>query len=247
MAGRRTVKQLEVNGLAFTLTRKRVRNINLRVQRDGTVTVSAPARISEADILAFVDSRQGWIERAQQRVMRSRRSQVVRCDEGASLTLWGNPLTLHLTFVPAQGRWPRCAFHVAGERLLVEVDARLAANDEKTCSRRTELLERWLHAQLEERVHTLAPACEQTVGRKASSWHLKHMSSRWGSCNVQTAAINLATSLVHYPERCLEYAMLHELCHLHEPSHNARFQALMDQFCPSWRGIRQELNGTVRA
>jgi predicted metal-dependent hydrolase len=41
---------------------------------------------------------------------------------------------------------------------------------------------------------------------------------------------------------CLEYIVVHELAHLLEPSHNARFHSLMDQFLPNWKLIKAELN-----
>ena len=52
-----------------------------------------------------------------------------------------------------------------------------------------------------------------------------------------------SSQLVHYDQRCLAYVLTHELCHLHEPSHNARFHALMDRFYPDWRTVRALLNG----
>jgi predicted metal-dependent hydrolase len=44
------------------------------------------------------------------------------------------------------------------------------------------------------------------------------------------------------PSDCLEYILVHELLHLVEPTHNARFQSLMDRFMPQWRQVRDELN-----
>ena len=38
----------------------------------------------------------------------------------------------------------------------------------------------------------------------------------------------------------LEHVVVHELCHLLEPSHNARFHALMDKFFPRWKEARKE-------
>ena len=56
-----------------------------------------------------------------------------------------------------------------------------------------------------------------------------------------TGAITLNTRLVAFPRSCLEYVVVHELCHLLEPSHNARFHALMDRYFPSWRETRRML------
>ena len=68
------------------------------------------------------------------------------------------------------------------------------------------------------------------------------MKTRWGSCNPRTATIRLNTELVKKPKDLLEYVVVHELLHLIEPTHSARFTALLDQHYPSWRDARAELN-----
>lgn len=54
--------------------------------------------------------------------------------------------------------------------------------------------------------------------------------------------IRLNTDLARKPSDCLEYILVHELVHLIEPTHNARFQSLMDGFMPQWRQVRDEVN-----
>jgi len=70
----------------------------------------------------------------------------------------------------------------------------------------------------------------------------KPMISRWGMCNVRERSICFSTYLLLLPDWCVEHVVVHELCHLLEPSHNARFHALMDRFFPRWR----EANATTR-
>ncbi len=67
------------------------------------------------------------------------------------------------------------------------------------------------------------------------------MSSRWGSCNVKTGAITLNTRLAEYEPICLESVVVHELCHLIERGHNARFYAEMDHVFPAWREAHELL------
>jgi len=57
-----------------------------------------------------------------------------------------------------------------------------------------------------------------------------------------TGAIRLNTDLAKKPPECLEYIVVHELAHLIEPSHNARFVSVMDLFLPQWQLYRDELN-----
>ncbi len=52
-------------GISYELTRRSVKNINLRIRADGTVAVSASPRVSAAEIDAFVAARADWIAAAQ--------------------------------------------------------------------------------------------------------------------------------------------------------------------------------------
>lgn len=72
---------------------------------------------------------------------------------------------------------------------------------------------------------------------------LREMKSRWGSCLVYRNTITLNTRLLSYPRRCIEYVVLHELCHFVHPDHSPRFYALLSSFLPDWKSRRQELNG----
>ena len=52
--------------------------------------------------------------------------------------------------------------------------------------------------------------------------------------------------LLLLPDWCAEHVVVHELCHLLEPSHNARFHALMDRYFPRWREARKETHRICR-
>ena len=73
------------------------------------------------------------------------------------------------------------------------------------------------------------------------------MKTRWGSCNVRTAAITLNLQLAQYDVRALRYVITHELTHLWVRGHDGRFYARMDQYFPNWRNVRKELNARAQA
>ena len=66
----------------------------------------------------------------------------------------------------------------------------------------------------------------------------KPMISRWGVCNVKNRTISFSLYLLLLPDWCIEHVVVHELCHLLEPAHNARFYAFMDRYYPRWREAR---------
>jgi len=78
----------------------------------------------------------------------------------------------------------------------------------------------------------------QEMGVKPSRVYFKPMISRWGICNLKNKSICFSAYLLLLPEWCVEHVVVHELCHLLEPSHNARFHSLMDQYFPRWREAR---------
>ena len=83
------------------------------------------------------------------------------------------------------------------------------------------------------------------MGVRPSVVYYKPMISRWGMCNVKDRSVCISAYVLLLPEWCVEHIVVHELCHLLEPSHNACFHALMDQFFPKWREARKEtLNKT---
>ncbi len=79
------------------------------------------------------------------------------------------------------------------------------------------------------------------MGVRATGWTLRKMKTRWGSCTVNTGRIRINTRLYFFPEEILEYIVVHELCHLIEPSHDQRFQAYMTRFLPDWRERRRRM------
>ena len=84
------------------------------------------------------------------------------------------------------------------------------------------------------------------MGVKPSAVCYKAMISRWGVCNVKDKSICFSIYLLLLPEWCAEHIVVHELCHLLEPSHNARFHALMDKYFPRWREARRETHRICR-
>lgn len=66
------------------------------------------------------------------------------------------------------------------------------------------------------------------------------MSKRWGSAQ-RNGKILLNPDLIRTPGPCVEYVIIHELCHLRHPHHGREFYKLLGQLCPDWRRIKERL------
>ena len=72
---------------------------------------------------------------------------------------------------------------------------------------------------------------------------IRTMKSCWGSCLVNKGIITLNRKLLMKPRECIEYVMVHELCHFIHPNHSKEFYKFMEQFMPDWRERKGRLNG----
>ena len=116
----------------------------------------------------------------------------------------------------------------------------LEARERQMADRLTRVTKGQLEA-MRSNVEKYVDRWEPVMGVHASAWTLRDMKTRWGSCSVDSGRIRLNKRLALYPEACLEYVIVHELCHLLEPSHNKRFKMLMGRFMPDWKERKKRL------
>ena len=96
-------------------------------------------------------------------------------------------------------------------------------------------------AVVQDCVPALVAEWEPILGVKAGKLAYRNMRSRWGSCQPSTERICINVRLALYPPECLEYVVVHELCHLLVHGHGPEFQSLMTRVMPDWRKRRTKL------
>ena len=166
------------------------------------------------------------------------------------------------TKIRSQEREPEREFHDResrypwGKRYLlstVERDARptvrprrdkleMAVQPGASVEARGAILEAWYREQVRQAVPDLLAKWQPEIGVEVKRFFVRRMRTKWGSCTPTSRSIRLNTDLAKKPRECLEYIVVHELLHLLEPTHNARFVALMNRFLPTWKHARDVLN-----
>ncbi len=68
----------------------------------------------------------------------------------------------------------------------------------------------------------------------------------WGRCYYTKGLLTLNLKLFATPISCIDYIILHELCHFVEPNHSKRFYGLMSEFDPDFRAKEERLRAFVR-
>jgi hypothetical protein len=215
------------------VVRKDIKNVHLAVYPPaGRVRIAAPRRLSDDAIRLAVVTRLGWIRR-QQRVYAAQERQSEReMVSGESHYVAGRRFRLKVIESDE-----RPHVRIRGTRTLDLVVVPGSSRDV-----RASVLDRWYRAGLRQEAQALITKWEPIVGVRVSSWGIRKMRTRWGSCHDSNGHILLNLELAKKDRECLEYIVVHELVHLLEREHNDRFRAFMDRFMPSWRMRREKLN-----
>jgi predicted metal-dependent hydrolase len=108
--------------------------------------------------------------------------------------------------------------------------------------RKSAIIAKFYRDQIKATVPAVVSEWAPRLGVDVKRLYVQQMKTKWGSCNPNTQTIRLNTELAKKPKECLEYVVIHEMVHLLEPTHNARFVALMDRSIPQWQHTRQLLN-----
>lgn len=236
MTGPSTTHQVSLGDflLTYTLTRKSVKRINLRICADGLVQISAPHRLPKECIDAFISEKSDAILRAIRRAELSAASTPapLYLEEGAEVLHFGRPLMLHFK----QGR---SSFAMREDTLTLN----LPNLDDASAIRR--LFGQWQACELHRAVEPITerhfPAFV-TFGKDSPTLRFRSMTSRWGSCRPSDGVITLNTCLAGAPLSCVEYVLIHELTHLHHPDHSPRFYAALSAYLPDWQARKAELD-----
>jgi predicted metal-dependent hydrolase len=223
---------IQIGELFVEITQKDIKNVHLSVHPPlGRVTIAAPRHLSISAIRAFAIGKLSWIRQQQRKLQDQERETPREYLDRESHYVWGRRCLLKIVERdgPPAVEWRH-------HRLILSVRPGM---DER---RRADVVEAWYRDQLRQEAKPLTTEWERRLGVRVDRVFVQRMKTRWGSCNPTRHTIRLNTDLAKKPRECLEYILVHELVHLLEPTHNARFVALMDQFLPGWPHRREQLN-----
>ena len=220
---------MEINGINVIVQRKKIKNMYLRVvPPEGTVKISAPYFIGDDKIIEFVNAKMDWILQKQAIIANTKYIPSLKYVNGEKHYLWAEEYTLQLI-----ANNIKTAF-VKENTLYLPVSKRSKMKN------RQKTLEDFYRLELQKEISNIYDKCTAKVGRKPSEIKIRKMKN-WGNCK-QNGVITLNLNLAKKPKICLEYVLIHELCHLIEFNHSKKFKMLMDKNCPNWREIKKILN-----
>ncbi|MDP2400626.1 MAG: SprT family zinc-dependent metalloprotease [Actinomycetota bacterium] len=221
---------------AYAIRRSdRARRIRLTVSaRDGLVD-TLPRGVTDDEARRVVGERAAWahhhLAATAQRRAELRAEPAEQLPDAVALAAFGE--TWPVVLRPRPSLTVR-ARHAGGSLVLTG-----PIHDAEECLRS---LRRWRDRTARERLPHLLADVSREVGIEYARVTVRGQKTRWGSCSSR-ATISLNRNLVFLPEHIVRYVMAHELAHIREPNHSARFWALLEHIAPGVRDARNALRG----
>jgi len=210
----------------------RAKHYRLTLQRDGTAVATIPKRGSQRGAEQFVAQHREWLERERSR--QARRPRLAEVWVTGTHVLWRGEMREIRRATVAGAERPQVCL-AADVFRVPSFEGDLRPTLEAHFARRGKI-------ELPARTWELAAVC----GVEVKMVSVRNQRSRWGSCS-ESGTISLNWRLVQTPDFVRDYIIYHELMHLREMNHSARFWARVEEVCPGWRDAEKWLkqNGSL--
>lgn len=220
----------------FTATRRHrksdVNRVLIKVHPDCRIIANAPESASDKDVADALKKRARWVYQQ----VRDFRKQ--------------SEYALPRQYVSGESHF------YLGKRYLLKVNTGCTESNVKMLRGKLEvnlknarkesvkaLLNNWYKAKAKEVFHQrLEHLADQALWVNSKpNIRVLSMKTQWGSCSPK-GLITLNPHLVKAPRNCIDYVILHELCHIAEHNHSERFYRLLGQVMPGWEKVKDTLD-----
>lgn len=211
------------------LIRTKRKTIALIIRPDGSLEVRAPLDLPKKDILEWVASKSGWIEKHRQQIVQSQTEQAKSADRpfqsGDLFYIMGK--TYPLRVIKTQN----ATLRLETTRLVMSSD--LLPHAQTVLQR---FLTNYLNGMLSFRLlHFI-----ERIGKRPVKVRISNARTRWGSCS-SNGNIAFNWRLAMAPPEILDYIIVHELTHLKHPNHSRAFWAEVARLLPDYKARKQWL------
>ena len=225
--------QIEVSNFSIDVIRKSIKNMHLSVYPPtGRVRIAAPLNVDDEAVKLFAISKLAWIKKNQRKFEMQDRQMPRVFEQRESHYFEGKRYLLR---VIEQNATPRVEI-----KTKTYIDLFIRPN--ATVEQRQNCINEWYRKQLKNQIPQIIKKWEPIIEVSVSDWGVKHMKTKWGTCNIEQKRIWINLELAKKPYNCLEYIVVHEMIHLIERHHNDNFLAHLDKYLPKWKLYKDELN-----
>ena len=211
------------------ITRKKIKNIILKVTPDERVLISAPPRVPESYLKEFVKTKEEWIVKKLEEA-KNRKKKEMNYESDEEIIYLGKKYYLEII-----------TSH--NEKVTIQNEKiHIYCLENSTVEDRERIFKNWVKIELGVLLKDLTYKIGKMIGYLPNEIRIRDMKTRWGSCISARKVITYNLQLAFQPLPLIEYVVLHELAHIPYPNHQKEFWNFVEKFIPDWKERRKLLN-----
>lgn len=217
--------------MKIKITRKKMKNITIRINNEGEVLVSAPQRVPNSYIESLIKEKESWIKEKLALVEKRNKNQTTFNNKEIFYYL-GVPYTIEIKNSVQE----RCELK---ERLFI------IYLKENSLEKRKKLITQWIYNNFYPYIIDRTMEIGKNIGYTPKVIKFRDMKTRWGSCNTLTRSITFNHQLYKKSKEIIDYVILHELAHIPYPHHQKEFWDFVEKYIPDWKLKRKQLREDI--
>jgi predicted metal-dependent hydrolase len=222
--------------IPFRYCRSRRRTLGMTVRPDKSVAVRVPLRTPLGDIRDFVSRKGAWVMKVWQRLDSQPPKPRQSYDRDATFLFQGRECMLRIERASTE------VVSLHGDALVVQTPQGQDGEQLR------ELINAWYRERAMVLFSERVMECHRRMQAELLPFPpivIRGMKSRWGSYSYRTGRMSLNFNLIKAPLSCLDYVIIHELCHIKVANHGPKFWKLVGRYVPDYAEQRRQLRNCV--
>ena len=214
----------------YKITKKKIKNFIIRIYPDLRITVSVPLHASSKDIENFIQNKKEWIETTLNRIKIA--NQNMKNLKENTIKILGREVEKKIIESDL-------------ERIrLSDTSIYIYSKDIDNVKIERKLLE-WKVEKLKAILDKYLAKYTKLLNKNINCYQIKKLSSAWGIYHKRENYISFNFDLIEKNIECIEYVVLHELCHIFYMNHQKDFWALVEKYMPDYKIRRKKLKNFI--
>ena len=216
--------------MEYTVTKKKIKNFIIRIYPDLRIAVSVPLYASNKDIENFIQSKKEWIETTLEKIKVAKENKNTLKE--SSIKILGKEIDKKIIESDL-------------ERIrLTDTSIYIYSKEIDNTQIEKKLLE-WKVEKLKAILDEYLNKYTKLLNRNIDYYQIKKLSSAWGIYHKKENYTSFNFDLIEKNIDCIEYVVLHELCHIFYMNHQKDFWTLVEKYMPDYKVRRKKLKSFI--
>ena len=216
--------------MEYTVTKKKIKNFIIRIYPDLTIAISVPLHTSSKDIENFIQNKKEWIETTLKKIEIAKENK--------------NNLKENIIRILSK-KIEKKIIESDLERIrLTDTSIYIYSKDIDNTKIEKKILE-WKVEKLKVILDEYLTKYTKLLNKNINYYQIKKLSSAWGIYHKRENYISFNFDLIEKDIECIEYVVLHELCHIFYMNHQKDFWALVEKYMPDYKARRKKLKDFI--